>query len=110
MKMMGRTILVLLFFFTWLMNSTTHMPNIQLNADEHKVHQSVDAIANSVVVLETVRSAIKVPITERSLFPTNILSIFKVQFMPLEFFSQFTISNQFIGFFSAVHYQSNYLP
>lgn len=109
MRIMTRTILVLLFTLTWLMNDVTHLPDMQLNEGEHKVHHS-DTITDSEVVLETVRSTIKKTDSELSFFSINVPLTVKVQFIPLKFMSQFTVSNQFIGFISVVQHQSNYLP
>lgn len=92
------------------MNDTIHLPDIQFNVSEHKVHQSVHTITDSEVILETVRSTIKKLSTERAFLPTNILFTFKTQFIPLKFMSHFILPNQFIGFISVVQHQANYLP
>lgn len=110
MRIMARTILVLLFTFTWLMNDATHLPDMQFNEGEHKIHHSVDTITDSEIVLETVRLTIKKIATELPFFSINVPLTVKTQFIPLKFVSQFTVSNQFISFIYVVQHQSNYLP
>lgn len=110
MRITAQIMLVFLFTFTWLINDTTHLLDMPLNNSEHKVHQSVDTITNSEVILETVRSTITNSANGQPFYPIDILLTCTVHLRPLISPSQFTISAQFIGFISVVQHQSNYLP
>jgi len=110
MKMILRSVLLVIIVFSIFTNYASNTVDISFNMTTEKISQTADTITNSEIIIETVQTTIKRSQIESLFPPSDFALIVKEQLPLITFVNHITFPNQFIGFISVVQYQSNYLP
>lgn len=109
-KCLLSSMLLMLISFSLFIGPTEEMAHYSFNQTVEPTISTVDTIASSDVITESVHTIIPKWQTE-FLFPsTDTLYILKGKLIPIKFMNHLFFSRKIAGFICVVQHQSNYLP
>lgn len=109
-KCVLNSILLMLLAFALFINPSEKIAQYSFYDMDEPVISSVDTIASSDVIIESVQTVIPKWQTESLFASTNIADIIKGKLLPFKFINHLFFSKEIAGFICVVQYQSNYLP